>query len=49
MQRRWVSSCSLSTQILTSIKHDSEEVITAEKLIAELRRGLEQKGMGSGS
>ena len=28
---------------LTSIKHDSEEVITAEKLIAELRRGLEQK------
>ena len=27
----------------TCIKHDSEEVITAEKLKAELRRGLEQK------
>ena len=27
----------------TYIKHDSEEVITAEKLKAELRRGLEQK------
>ena len=25
------------------IKHDSEEVITTEKLKAELRRGLEQK------
>ena len=27
----------------TCIKHDSEDVITAEKLKAELRRGLEQK------
>ena len=27
----------------TCIKHDSEEVITAEKLKAELRRSLEQK------
>ena len=27
----------------TCIKHDSGEVITAEKLKAELRRGLEQK------
>ena len=40
MQRRWVSSCSLNP---ICIKHDSEEVITAEKLKAELRRGLEQK------
>ena len=27
----------------TCIEHDSEEVITAEKLKAEMRRGLEQK------
>ena len=27
----------------TCIKHDSEEVITSEKLKAELRSGLEQK------
>ena len=27
----------------TCLKHDSEEVITAEKLKAELRSGLEQK------